>query len=286
MRLGTPPPLPVALALAGLLVVGCAPRAALLDSPIVQELHAGQRDGRGTFDHSQLETVLRQHVRVDQARVDYSAMRAEVAAAGTGRHPDLGAYAAGLASVDLKTLGRDEQMALLINAYNAFTLTLIVEQGPELASIKELPDPWGQRRWDLGGHEVSLNDIEHGLLRPVFEDPRLHFAINCASVGCPPLRDEAFVAARLDAQLDSAVTDTLSRSAYAHRDGDKLALTSLLRWFGDDFTDSDAVGRADTVQAWVARSAPPELASFIRDDAPDVRWLDYDWSINQAASAH
>ncbi len=251
----------------------CAPRSVLLQGAVVDDLRAGlAADGPAHFDHGPFDRLLRAHVRVADGQVDYGVL---VAARG-----DLDRYLEALANAPLRQLGRDEQVALLSNAYNAFTLALVLERYPDLRSIRDLHDPWGQRRWRLGGHTVSLDDLEHGLLRPLYRDPRIHFVINCASVSCPPLRARALEAATLEAQLVEAVSDTLGRPGYARRDGDELALTSILRWFGDDFTDPDAHGHEATVQAWVARHGPPELAAFIAAADPVIRWLPYDWSLN------
>lgn len=111
---------------------------------------------------------------------------------------------------DFEALGRDEKLAFLINAYNAFTLRLILDHRP-LASIRDIPssERWDAVRWVLAGRTVSLNQIEHELIRPNFAEPRIHFALVCAAVGCPPLRTEAYTGAELEEQL----TD---QSRYVH----------------------------------------------------------------------
>ena len=266
----TPPLLLRLLVVLGLtlLVTTCAPRAQLTRALIADELAASQSTGTGTVDHDALEAALSAHVRTAAGEVDYASLKADRA--------DLDAYVAAIAALDLATLGRDEQMALLINAYNAFTLTLIVEAYPDLTSIRDLHQPWAEVRWTLGGHTISLDELEHGLLRPLYRDPRVHFAINCASVGYPPLRESAFTGAGLDAQLDAAVTDTLARPAYVHVAGDQLALTSLLRWFGDDFVDPDFHGSRRSVQSWTAQFAPGPIREFVLADGPEprIQWLE------------
>jgi len=265
----------VAISLA--VVAACVPRSSLLEGAITDDLRAGAESGQSTFDHSRFDSLLSTHSRVEQGRVDYSGLAQDGQA--------LAEYVGSLGSAQLRNLPRAEQKALLINAYNAFTLTLILENHPAVESIRDLRDPWGQSRWILGGHTVSLDEIEHGLLRPLYRDPRVHFALNCASVGCPPLRDRAFVAAELNGQLDAAATGALARPQYAHIDDGKLALTSILKWFGDDFTDPGSVGSASTVQRWAARYAPGEVSAFVgaADSGPPIRWIDYDWTLNDVA---
>lgn len=236
-----------------------------IDSPVAQKLNAPSADAVAPFDHSAFDGLLARHARPDMGRVDYKGLSAE--------GPMLEAYAKRLGDVALESLSRVEQKALLINAYNAFTLLLILENYP-LASIKDLPSPWKTKRWKLGGDVVSLDDIEHGLLRPTYKDPRVHFALNCASIGCPPLADSAFVGEALDAQLDEATRRALTDSRYARVDGPTLHVTALMNWYGDDFVAEGWSPRAATVAAFVA---------LYRDDvAADatVEFLDYDWRLN------
>lgn len=158
----------------------------------------------------------------------------------------------------------------------------MLEHYPNIKSIKELSNPWGTKRYKVGQQTLSLDDIEHGLLRPLYKDPRIHFAVNCASVGCPPLAASAFEGDTLDAQLDAAAKRTLTNPRYAKREGDKLKLTSILNWYGADFTNPNFTGHAKSVPAYVAPYTTPELKAFIdgKDGEPAVSFFDYDWSIN------
>jgi Protein of unknown function, DUF547 len=134
-------------------------------------------------------------------------------------------------------------MAFLINAYNAFTVELILTKYPGLASIKDLgsmfSSPWKPKWIPLLGGKVSLDDIERGMLRERgrFDDPRVHFGVNCASIGCPPLREEAFVAERLDAQLDEQALRFMSDRTRNRFDAAarRLELSKIFDWYGDDF---------------------------------------------------
>ncbi len=158
----------------------------------LKEAYQHQADGP-TIDHSVFDELLRKHVDGD-GWVDYEGLRAEVAA--------LDAYVASLANAPFADLDRNEKLALLINAYNAFTLRLILDHYP-VGSIKDIPSAkrWDAQRWRLGTMTLSLHQIEHEQIRPKFAEPRIHFALVCAAIGCPKLRNEAYRAGRIDEQL-------------------------------------------------------------------------------------
>lgn len=262
-----------------LFLTGCGswfvPKASLRDLPVEEDLAAGRAAGTGAFDHSDWGAVLAASVDEAAGRVDYAAVPRD----------RLSAYVQALETAPLRDLGASEQKALLINAYNALTLQLIVSQPALPSSIRDLDDPWGSRRWVVGGHTLSLDDLEHGLLRPIFQDPRLHFALNCASVGCPPLRRAPFTPDSLDAQLDAAARDTLARAPWLRVDGDALRVTRLLQWYGDDFTAAGWSPRAETRQAWLARVGPPSVAAAVQAN-PEIplRFADYDWTLNSVST--
>lgn len=258
-----------------LLVVGactgsCAPKAQLRGLPLEASLTAPA--GSASFDHGPWARVLAASVDQGAGLVDYGAIPQDA----------LQDYIVALGKAELEPLGADDRKALLINAYNAFTLRLIVEQPERPASIRALPDPWGQARWTLAGAAVSLDDIEHGLLRPIYQDPRLHFALNCASMGCPPLRAAPYEGPGLDAQLDTAVRDALAMERHLQVDGSGLKVTKLLDWYGADFTAEGWAPRADSIPEWLARYAPREARAVIEASGADtrLRFLDYGWGLN------
>ncbi|MES2716726.1 MAG: DUF547 domain-containing protein [Pseudomonadota bacterium] len=244
------------------------------------------------FDHSHAAwtTLLKKHVlllRAGQAsQLRYAGMAADRAA--------LQAYLASLSAVDAKAFaafGQAQQMAFLINAYNAFTLALILTRYPDLRSIKDLgsllSNPWKPAWIPLLGQTLSLDDIEHGRLRERgrYDDPRIHFAVNCASIGCPMLREEAFVAERLDAQLAEQTRRFLadrSRNRWDSARG-RLLVSKIFDWYGEDFR----LGHQGitTLQAFLARhadllaDAPAERAR-IRSGQVEIGFLDYDWALN------
>jgi len=174
---------------------------------------------------------------------------------------------------------RDERKAFLINAYNAFTVEKILTRWPDIRSIwdfgKIFGNPFKDDFFRLLGGPMTLDGIEHGMLRKpgAYDDPRVHFAVNCASIGCPMLREEAYVAARLDAQLEEQAVRFLSdRSRNRFRDG-RLEVSKIFDWFGEDFEP-----RAKFFTRYRAALGYPG------GDVP-VDFLDYDWSLNDYRSS-
>jgi len=225
-------------------------------------------------DHGAFDELLAQ--RVDAAgRVDYPGL--------AGDPSRLDRYLDTLAGARLDGLGRDGRLALLINAYNAFTLRLILDHWP-VTSIRDIPaeERWAAQRFRLAGRMVSLDEIEHRRIRRDFVEPRVHFALVCASVGCPPLRREAYVPERLDAQLEANTkrVHTPPSRWIALEDG-VLRLTPIYLWYRGDFP-TGAAARKDLPPGVVfaARYHPPLSRRLAAGDPPRVRWLEYDWALN------
>ena len=184
-----------------------------------------------------------------------------------------------------------QRMAFLMNAYNAYTVELILTKYPDLQSIKELGSllqtPWKKKFFTLLGGEMSLDGIEQDILRKrgAYDDPRLHFAVNCASIGCPMLREEAFVAERLDAQLDQQAERFLSdrsRNRYSPASG-KLEVSKIFDWYGEDFKLGHKGIKDPT--ALFARYANklsdvPAEQEKIKAQTVPVSFLEYDWRLN------
>ncbi len=186
-----------------------------------------------------------------------------------------------------------QRQAFLMNAYNAFTVELILTKFPNLKSIKDLgsllQSPWKPAWIPLLGGKFSLDNIEHDMLRKrgSYDDPRVHFAVNCASIGCPALREEAFVAERMDVQLDQQTLRFMSdrtRNRYNAQRG-RLELSKIFDWFGEDFKLGH---RGVTSLAAFAAGFADQLADAtadrerIRGAAVDINFTDYDWNLNHA----
>ena len=172
---------------------------------------------------------------------------------------------------------REEQMAFLINAYNAFTVEKILTRYPDIGSIwdfgKIFGNPFKDEFFTLLGRKMSLDAIEHGTLRKSYREPRVHYALNCASVGCPMLREEAYVAARLERQLEEQAVRFLSDRSRNRWHGGRLEVSKIFDWFKEDF---------EPRQAYFARYAT--VLGYPGGEVP-LSFLDYDWSLNDSRSS-
>lgn len=237
--------------------------------------------------HITLNALLRQHVRVIDggvaSRVDYAGIKRDRAA--------LDAYTQSLSALPETTFNRwarADQMAFLINAYNAFTLELILTRYPGLKSIKDLgglfSSPWKQDFFTLLGRRTNLDHVE-SLLRTTrgYDDPRIHFALNCASVDCPMLRNEACVGDRLHSQLDDATRRFLGdrkRNRY-DPNRDALQVSKIFDWYANDFRVGSYRSVAALLSAHAAQlSNDPKIQARIRAQSIDIAFLPYDWHLN------
>jgi len=224
------------------------------------------------FDHSHalFTEVLKKHVNGDG--FDYAELHED---------PDkLGAYLVDLSKVsqsDFKGWSEAQQMAFLINLYNASTLKLIVDNYP-VKSIKDIDNPWKQKRVKIFGGAVSLDHIEHEMLRKDYNDPRIHFGVNCASVGCPALRAEAFRADALDKQLDEQARNFLRDESKNRVDigNNTLYLSEIFDWFAGDF-----VKKSGSVEKFVAPYFEASETKAIGSADFSIKYTDYDWTLNK-----
>jgi len=221
-----------------------------------------------------------------ESKVDYAGFKRDRAVLGKY----LGAVSA-LRETEFAGWSKAQQLAFLINAYNAFTVELILTRYPDIKSIRDFGvvfnNPWKKKFFTLFGHEQTLDGIEHGMIRAegAYDDPRIHMAVNCASIGCPALRPEAYVAERLDAQLDDQVLRFMSdrtRNRY-NRDRQVLEVSKIFDWYGEDF--GKGWRGINSLSAFFARHAAeladrPEDQQAIRAGQVKIRYLDYDWALN------
>lgn len=254
---------------------------AFADAPSAQE--------HQPFDHTYhaYGELLTRFVRA--GRVDYAGLLAD--RSGLDRVVN---ELAGVSPGDEEHWPRAERLALWINVYNLITLRSIVDRYPIRAplltvyprnSIRQIDGVWTVRKWQAGGRSVTLDQIEHGILRPGFKDPRVHFATNCASKSCPPLRFEPYRGRDIDAQLDDATRRFLASPEGVQVAGNRLLVSSLFKWYGSDFVTSPeargaANGTADAaIRAFIVRYGPP-AAVRAATSAAYIRFLSYDWSLN------
>jgi Protein of unknown function, DUF547 len=186
---------------------------------------------------------------------------------------------------------KPEQLAFLINAYNGFTIEKILTRYPDLKSIRDFGtvfgNPWKDKFFSLLGKPMTLDGIEQDTIRApgAFDDPRIHFAVNCASIGCPMLREEAYVPERLDRQLEEQAERFLSDRSRNRYGAGVLEVSKIFDWYKRDFT-AGYRGIA-SVEQFLGKYAPlladrPEDQKAIREARVKVKHLDYDWSLNDA----
>jgi hypothetical protein len=231
---------------------------------------------RFDHDHRVWTAVLSEYVR--GGWVDYRGLVAN-------GQPELDAYLRALAEGASAEAGwtRQERLAFWINAYNAFTVRLILDHYPlrSIRSIGLLPLAAFRTRFiplGTGGRLVSLNTIENDVLRHQLDDPRIHFAIVCASKSCPALRSDAYRPSVVDQQLDEAARAFLNDGAKNRWEPNTrtLYLSSIFKWFRSDFERA-----AGTLPAFVARYLEPSHAAALSNGTVRIVFLDYDWSLNE-----
>jgi hypothetical protein len=230
------------------------------------------------FDHSHaaFDAVLKQQVR--DGWVDYATLKA-------APRP-LDCYLAQLANVGESEFERwpeKDRLAFLINLYNAATLKLIVDRYPvkSIRSIGWIPgSAWKQNVVQLFGRKISLDELEHGIIRKNYRDARVHFALVCAARGCPPLRNEPFVGARLDAQLDEQGRAFFAQSEKNRVDATTrtVHLSPIFKWFAEDFEAA-----AGSVLKFATPFFPENAKRALSSDDFKIEYTDYDWSLNDRA---
>jgi hypothetical protein len=192
----------------------------------------------------------------------------------------LKAYVRMLSAADVDRMNGAQQFAHWVNLYNAATVDLVLDNYP-VSSIRKIDGgllntgPWKRKLLTVKGERLSLDDIEHRILRPIWRDPRVHYAINCAALGCPDIPDRAYTAARANAMLDAAARNFVNHPRGFRVENGKLVASSIFDWFAVDF------GGADGVLTHARRYATPAKAARLRGKArPDS--YDYEWALNEA----
>ncbi len=219
-------------------------------------------------DHSLWGELLKKHV--EQGLVDYNGFKAD--------EKILDRYLNLLESIDPDSLHGPERYAFFINIYNAWTIKLILTRWPGLNSIKEagsiFSSPWKKKIVRLKTGLVTLDNVEHDILRPESQDPRIHFAVNCASKGCPPLAAEPFSGENLEEQLDKVARDFINDPQKTRLEGERLFLNKIFSWYGEDFGD-----KAGFVLKYAEGEFRTRLLA-VRDKVK-ISFLNYNWSLNK-----
>ena len=240
--------------------------------------------------HQPWQALLTQHVSPinegHSSQVNYAGMKTD--------HAKLTAYLTALGKIDKQTFEQwpaPQQLSFLINAYNAWTVELILSAYPDIKSIKDLgsffSSPWSKKFIPLLGETRSLDNIEHELIRGdnKYGDPRIHFAVNCASIGCPALREEAYTAEKLERQLEQQTVRFLSDKTRNRFNKAEMELSSIFKWYQEDF--SLGFRASDSLSAFILLYAEslgltPEQQALLKAKKMDVDYLSYDWQLNVA----
>ena len=193
----------------------------------------------------------------------------------------LQAYIQSLAALDISTYNRTEQFAYWVNLYNALTIDVVLEHYP-VQSIREIKSgffsfgPWGMKLITIKGEALTLDDIEHRILRPIWQDARIHYAVNCASLGCPNLQRQAFTAENIESLLETAAREFINHPRGAQVEDGRLVVSSIYDWFEDDFGGNDR-GVVEHLKTYAETDLRSALSNV--DRISDDR---YDWQLNDS----
>ncbi|MBU1212812.1 MAG: DUF547 domain-containing protein [Alphaproteobacteria bacterium] len=270
--------------LAAAVVAASAPVMAANDG-VTRFFSASAADAAPAFDHRTWDELLAKYVVAGSDgvnRVDYEVWQND-------DHQVLKGYVKALQAADPRQLNRDEQFAYWANLYNAKTIEIVLDHYP-IDSIREisigegllgfikksagLGGPWKAKVVKVAGHELSLDDIEHQILRPIFNDPRVHYAVNCSSFGCPNLGQEAFTGAKLDTQLEAAAKAYVNDPRGFTVEGDTIKASSIYQWFQTDFGGSEE-GVLDHARKYANDALESKL-----EGKKSIDSYFYDWSVN------
>ena len=251
-----------------------------------------------TFDHTYATygRLLREHV-VD-TRVDYTTLKQN-----RSTLDEVVQAFSQITESDFTNWSTPRQLAFLINAYNIFTLQVIIDHYPierrwfdfwnPANSIKQIPGVWSTLRWQMSGTQLTLDDIEHNMLRRNYAEPRIHFAVNCAAISCPPLKSEPYVDMRLERQLALATRDFLASDNGIRVEDDYLHVSRLFDWYGNDFVADYAnlvevpgTVRDRAIAGIIAKYGPSAASQVAQSGRAQIRFLPYDWSLNDLPLSH
>jgi hypothetical protein len=255
-------------------VVQAAPRAEPWQRWMAHDPSSAQ-----AIDHGAWEAFLTRYLRIGADGVHGVAYGLVTAA----DRQALDAYVEGLSRLPISSYGRPEQMAYWINLYNALLVRVVLDHYP-IASVHDIGvstkpgsrGPWKEKRLEIEGMPVSLGDIQHRILRAIWRDPRIHYALSCAAVSCPNLQPEPFQADQLERQLSQAAMAYVNDPRCIETDGDRLVVSSIYRWYRDDFGGSDR-GVINHLMAYAEPGLAMSLQHFDR-----IAGDNFEWRLNDA----
>lgn len=267
--------------IAGLVLISTAETLAAPKANLWARWTAHDPKSTAVIDHAAWDAFLKKYIVIGPEGVN----RLPYGRIAAGDRRNLDAYIDRLAGLRIGTYRRSEQLAYWINLYNALTIQLILRSYPvaSILDIKISPGwlsvgPWGKKFLRIEGEEVSLDDIEHRILRPIWRDNRVHYGVNCASIGCPNVAKSAYTGATVNTALTRAAKSYINGDRGVNFDGGDLYVSSIYKWFVADFG-----GNAKGVIAHLKKFAGPGLASKLAK-ADDISGYQYDWSLNETSS--
>ncbi len=229
------------------------------------------------IDHSAWDKILKKYVKTDKTGLN----RFAYAKVSKADKKVLKAYIGHLTKIEITGRARNVQFAYWINLYNALTIDVVLDHYP-VKTIRDIDisgllanGPWGKALVKIEDSDISLDDIEHGILRPIWKDPRIHYGVNCASIGCPNLLNQAFTAKNVNKLLDKAARDYINHPRGLSIKNGRVTVSKIYKWFAYDFGNSEK-----GVIKHLTKYASPERASALKK-AGGISDTTYDWSINE-----
>ncbi|MDY7019824.1 MAG: DUF547 domain-containing protein [Cyanobacteriota bacterium] len=238
------------------------------------------------FSYESYDEVLSTYVDQD-GQVDYKALKEN-----RQKLDEFNASLATLSPEQFENWTEKEKIAFWINIYNSLTLQAIIENYPT-KSIRDIPGVWKRLQFNVMGNNLTLDEIEHKILRVEFNEPRIHMGLVCASIGCPILIQEAYRGEKLERQLDQQTEEflALSRNFVIDKQENRVYLSSIFKWFGDDFIPTYQASeqfagneKERAVLNFVSQYLDASDQEYLVNGEYQVRYLDYDWSLNSQAS--
>jgi hypothetical protein len=237
------------------------------EAPPTPEVPALEDD----WNHTAWNTVVSTYVD-DAGRVDYAGLKANAEHSAL-----LDAYTAWIASTDIGDLGDADKLAFYINAYNALVVNAVLDAYP-IDSVEAVPGFFDMATYVVAGTDMTLNQLENDVLREDFEEPRIHFALVCAAVSCPPLRNEAYVGSSLDEQLEDQTVDFIRATTVIDEDNRQIHLSKIFEWYYPDFEWQGSV------RGFVGRRLPEAGGAALRRTTNFLIYDDYNWALNDQAT--
>ncbi len=249
------------------------------DADLWERWRANDESATATIDHSAWNEFLMRYRQTGNDRI----VRVSYGTVTPDDHSTLDAYIEGLAGLPISSYTRDQQFAYWVNLYNALTVQIVLDAYP-VDSILDIDisrglfadGPWDAALLTIEGEEVTLNDIEHRILRPIWNDPRIHYVVNCASIGCPNLGTRAIAAGELETMLNDAARAYINSPRGARIEDGALVVSRIYDWFHEDFGEDE-----EAVIAHLRQYAEPglEQALMARER---IDSYEYDWALNDA----